>query len=64
MLALSIAVVLAVGHPAVPGSMTGLEGSRSRPGSTRAVGVGVVIAAVAGILLAGPSERWEEFKRG
>ena len=30
---------------------------------TRAVGVAAVIAAVAGILIAGPSDRWEEFKQ-
>ena len=28
----------------------------------RATGIGVVVAVVAGILLAGPSKRWEEFK--
>ncbi len=30
---------------------------------TRAVSVSVVIAVIAGILLAGPSARWEEFKQ-
>ena len=63
MLALSIAVVLAVGilrflldpwlgRIEVPARMT------------RAVGVAAVVAVIGGILLAGPSKRWEEFKRG
>jgi O-Antigen ligase len=62
MLAFSIGVVLAVGtlrflfdewlaRVQVPARLT------------RAVGVAVVIAATAGILLAGPAARWEEFKR-
>ncbi len=32
------------------------------PGLARAVGVGVVVVAIAGVLLAGPSKRWQEFK--
>ena len=62
MLALSIAVVLAVGT--LRFLVDDWLGSIQVPARlTRAVGVGVVVAAVAGILLAGPSARWEEFKR-
>jgi hypothetical protein len=31
--------------------------------TTRAVGMAVVVAVIAGILVAGPSKRWEEFKQ-
>ena len=62
MLALSIAVVLAVGtlRFLVDDWLGGIQVSARL---TRAIGVGVVVAAVAGMLLAGPSARWEEFKR-
>jgi hypothetical protein len=62
MLAVSVAVVLAVGtlrlllDPAI--------GKIEVPAAvTRAVGVAAVVVLVGGILLAGPSKRWEEFKR-
>jgi hypothetical protein len=62
MLALSIGVVLAVGtlRFVVDDWLQELEAPAAL---TRAVGVAVVIAAIAGILIAGPSKRWEEFKR-
>jgi O-antigen ligase len=62
MLAFTIAVVLAVGllRFLVDDWLGEFEVSERL---TRAVGVGVVIAIVAGILVANPSERWEEFKR-
>ncbi len=62
MLAVSIAVALAVGilrfllDPPI-----GKIEVRARV--TRAVGVAAVVVVVGGILLAGPSKRWEEFKR-
>lgn len=62
MLALSIAVVLAVGT--LRFLVDDWLGSIQVPARlTRAIGVGVVVAAVGGVLLAGPSARWEEFKR-
>jgi hypothetical protein len=62
MLALTIGVVLAVG--ALRFLADGwLDGIRVAARLSRAVGVTVAIAAVAGILLAGPSARWEEFKQ-
>jgi hypothetical protein len=62
MLALSIGVVLAVGtlRFLVDDPLKKLEVPARL---TRAVGVAVVIAAIVGILLAGPSERWKEFKQ-
>jgi O-Antigen ligase len=62
MLALSIGVVLAVGtlRFLVDDSLRGIQVPARL---TRAVGVAAVIAAIAGISLAGPSNRWEEFKR-
>jgi O-Antigen ligase len=62
MLALSIGVVLAVGTLRfLFDEWLGRIQVTAR--LTRAVGVAVVIAAIAGILLAGPAARWEEFKR-
>ena len=61
MLAVSIAVVLAVGVLRLM-----LDPSIGRievpPAVTRAVGVAAVVVVIAGILIAGPSKRWEEFK--
>jgi hypothetical protein len=62
MLALSIGVVLAVGTLRFLLD-DWLEGIQVSARLTRAVGVAVVIAAIAGISLAGPSNRWEEFKQ-
>ena len=62
MLAFSIGVVLAVGT--LRFLLDVWLGRIQVPARlTRAVGVAAVIAAMAGILLAGPSARWEEFKR-
>jgi hypothetical protein len=62
MLAFSIGVVLAVGtlRFLVDDWLGGIQVPARL---TRAVGVGAVIAAIAGILVAGPSNRWEEFKQ-
>ncbi|MEK6326315.1 MAG: O-antigen ligase family protein [Actinomycetota bacterium] len=62
MLAFSIGVVLAVGALRFLADEW-LGGIRVSARLTRAVGVAAVIAAVAGILIAGPSDRWEEFKQ-
>jgi hypothetical protein len=62
MLAFSIGVVLAVGT--LRFLADDWRGRVQVPARlTRAVGVAAVIAAIAGILLAGPSDRWEEFKQ-
>ena len=62
MLAISIAVVLAVG---VLRFMLDdpLEELDVPARVTRAVAVGAVVVAIAGILVAGPAKRWEEFKQ-
>jgi O-antigen ligase/polysaccharide polymerase Wzy-like membrane protein/tetratricopeptide repeat protein len=62
MLALSIGVVLAVGilRFVVDDSLRKVEVPAR---AARAVGAAVAIAAIAGILLAGPSTRWQEFKQ-
>ena len=62
MLAFSIAVVLAVG--ALRFLLDDWLGELDVPARlTRLVAVSVVVAAIAGVLIAGPSSRWEEFKQ-
>jgi hypothetical protein len=61
MLALTIAVVLAVGVLRLLVDDV-LEEIEMPTTLTRAVGAAALIAVVAGLLLAGPSKRWEEFK--
>jgi hypothetical protein len=62
MLALSIVVVLAVGISRflLDDSLERLEAPAAW---TRAVGIAAVIAILAGIVAAGPSKRWDEFKQ-
>jgi len=62
MLAFSIGVVLAVGalRFVVDDWLQELE---VPPRLTRVVAVAVAIAAIAGVFIAGPSNRWEEFKQ-
>jgi len=62
MLALSIGVVLAVGTVRFLFD-EGLGRIQIPARLARAVGVAVVVAAIAGIFIAGPSARWQEFKR-
>ncbi len=61
MLAVSIALVVALGilRYLLDPWLGRIEVSRK---VARATGIGVVVAVIAGILLAGPSKRWEEFK--
>jgi hypothetical protein len=61
MLAFTIAVVVAVGvlRLMVDDPLRWIDVPAR---VTRAVGVGVVVAAIAAILIAGPSKRWDEFK--
>lgn len=62
MLAVSIAIVVAVGIFRF--LLDPLIGKITVPARvTRAVGVAAVVAVVGGLLLAGPSKRWDEFKR-
>jgi hypothetical protein len=62
MLAVSIAVVLAVGilRFLLDSSIGKIEAPAR---VTRAVGVAALVLVIGGILLAGPSKRWEEFKQ-
>jgi hypothetical protein len=62
MLAFTIGVVLAVGTLRFLAD-DWLGGIQVPARLTRAVGIAVGLAAIAGILLAGPSKRWEEFKQ-
>jgi O-Antigen ligase/Tetratricopeptide repeat len=62
MLALSIGVVLAVGILRLVADDS-LEEIEMPAALTRAVGVAALVVVTAGILLAGPSKRWEEFKQ-
>ncbi|HSF02027.1 MAG TPA: hypothetical protein VLA62_03380, partial [Solirubrobacterales bacterium] len=61
MLAVSIALVVALGilRYLLDPWLGRIEVPRR---IARATGIGVVVAVIAGILLAGPSKRWEEFK--
>ena len=61
MLAISIAVVLAVGVLRLMIDEP-LEWLDVPYPVTRAVAVGVVVVAIAGIVVAGPAKRWDEFK--
>ena len=61
MLAITIAVVLAVGVLRLMIDEP-LEWLDVPYPFTRAVAVGVVVVAIAGILVAGPAKRWDEFK--
>ena len=61
MLAFSIAVIVAVGLLRLMVDEP-LEWLDVPYRLTRAVGVGVVVVAIAGIVVAGPAKRWDEFK--
>jgi O-Antigen ligase len=62
MLAVSIAIVLAVGllRLLLDPSIARIEVPARL---TRAIGIAAVVVVIGGILAAGPSKRWEEFKR-